>query len=124
MRVNDLTELTVVGVYDRGVPNQERIVIFANLLANLGQYGVMLGLRAAGNSAVPIRDNLYWFGDGLINPGDWIFLYTGPGNATVTNLPNAQERLFSLHWGRPQTVLHNVGIVPILFKVDAVAIPS
>ncbi|NKE70627.1 hypothetical protein [Candidatus Manganitrophus noduliformans] len=123
MIVNDLYELTIVGVYDRGVPNQERIVIRANQSVNLGQYGVMLGIRAAGNSAFPIRDNLLWFGDALINTGDWIFIYTGIGEAKVTTLPNSQERLYSIHWGRDKTILHHPDLVPILFRVDAVQVP-
>jgi hypothetical protein len=122
MIVDNLYELTVMGIYDRGVPNQERIVLRANQSLNLGQYGLMLGVRSAGNTAFPIQDNLLWFGDGLINTGDWVFVYTGPGVAKTTTLPNTQVRLYSIHWGRNTTILHHQDLVPILFRVDAVQI--
>jgi len=123
MIVDSITELAIVGVYDRGIPNQERIVIHAKEVANLGQYGLMIGVRAADGSAFPIRDNFLWFGDGLISKGDWVFIYTGPGEPRATTLPNTQERLYSVHWGRNETILHHPDLVPILFRVDAVQVP-
>ncbi|MBI2996948.1 MAG: hypothetical protein HYY46_00605 [Deltaproteobacteria bacterium] len=124
MIVGSITELSIIGVYDRGVPNQERVVLYANQTLDVGQYGLMVGIRAAQNSAFPIRDNLLWFGDGILNDGDWIFIYTGPGKAKVTTIPNTNARLFSVHWGREQTILGDPDIVPILFRVDAVCIPD
>jgi len=123
MIVGDIPELTVSGVYDRGVPNQERVVLYANQTLNLGQYGVMIGVRATGNSAFPVRDNLLWFGDGIVNKGDWTFIYTGPGEPKTTVLPNNEERIYSIHWGRDQTIFQHPDIVPILFRVDAVQVP-
>jgi hypothetical protein len=124
MMVGDIFEIDVVGVFERGIPNHERIVLCANQALNLGQYGMMIGLRAENGSAFPIKDNLLWFGDGMVAKGDWIFLYTGPGEAQTTNLPNSQESLYSIHWGRKQTILDSPDVVPILFRVDAVNIPN
>lgn len=123
MIVNLITELSA-GVFDRGIPNQERIVLFVNESVNLGQYGLMIGIRGGNNGAVPIRDNMLWFGDGMVNKGDWIFVYTGPGEAKTTQLPNNKERLYSIHWGRKETILHHHDLMPILFKVNAVIVPQ
>lgn len=122
MIVNLVTEISVVGVFDRGIPNQERIVLRVNETVNLGQYGLMVGVRGSDGTAFPIRDNLLWFGDGLVNSGEWIFVYTGPGEPRATTLPNTQERLYSIHWGRTETILHHRDFVPILFRVDAVQV--
>lgn len=124
MIVNLITELSVIGVFERGVPNQERIVLRVNETVNLGQYGLMIGVRAQDGTAFPIRDNLLWFGDGIVTRDDWIFIYTGPGEPKASTLPNTQERIYTLHWGRGQTILINREIVPILFKVDAVQVPQ
>lgn len=124
MIVNLVTEISVVGVFDRGIPNQERVVLYVNETVNLGQYGLMVGVRGSDGTAFPIRDNLFWFGDGFVNRGDWIFVYTGPGEPRTTALPNTQERLYSIHWGRTQTMLHHHDVVPILFRVDAVQVPQ
>ena len=123
MNLYTIVELSIFGVFDRGVPNKERIAVIANETINLGQYGIMIGLRAQGDSAFPIRDNLLWFGDGVINKGDILYIYTGPGEPKTTYLPNNQEILYTIHWGRNTTILHNQDFVPILFRVDAVQIP-
>lgn len=124
MIVTLVTEITVTGVFDRGVPNQERIVLYVNETLNLGQYGLMIGVRSQDGSAFPIRDNLFWFGDGFVKRGDWLFIYTGPGEPRATDLPNTEEHLYTLHWGRDRTILHNRDLVPILFRVDAVQVPQ
>jgi len=122
MRVGDITELFLMGVFDRGKPNQERIVLFVNELVNMGQFGLMLGVRQQDGFAFPIRDNFYWFGDGYVSPGDWIFLYTDPGEPRNSVIPNSSNNTYSLHWGRDEVILGNPEIVPILFRVDAVNI--
>lgn len=122
MIVDPITELGIVGVYDRGIANQERIVLYANETVNMGKYGVMIGVRAVNRTAFPIRDNLLWFGDGVVSKGDWIFIYTGPGTPRQTTLPNSEERLITVHWGQKETILGNKELLPILFRVDAVLV--
>jgi hypothetical protein len=123
MIVNIVTDLTMYPVEERGKPNLERIAIYANETINTGCYGVMVSHVRADNSAIPFQDNLYWFGDGIINKGDWIFLYTGKGTpkADTWNEPPG-AKIYSIHWGRAKTMFANTNIVPILFKVDAIKI--
>jgi len=47
MIVGDIFEF-MVSVYDQGIPNRERIVLYANETVNTGQYGLMVGIRATG----------------------------------------------------------------------------
>lgn len=124
MIVQGITELTVVGTFDRGVPNQERIVLRVNEILDLGQYGVMIGVRASAGSAIPVHDNLFWFGDGIVNPGDWLFIYTGPGTPKFSTLPKSTDRMFTVHWGRATTLFESQELVPILFRVDAVHVSN
>lgn len=124
MIVDFIYELEVYGVFDRGVPNKERIAILAKQPVNIGQHGVMIGIRENSGRALPIKDNLFWFGDAQLNAGDWLFIYTGDGKPSVSELPNSISRIFSIHWGRPKTVFDARELVPILFRVDAVFIPQ
>jgi hypothetical protein len=118
--VADITEFTIAGINERGKPNQEHIAIRANQTLNTGQYGVMLGHKPLGQTqAHPMRDSLFWFGDAILNEGDWIFLYTGPGNAFISDLPDG-KKLYSTYWQKPHTVFAASETVPILFKVEAV----
>jgi hypothetical protein len=120
MIVADLTELSISAVFDRGKANHERIVIAVHEAVNMGQFALLLGIKSEGNSAVPLRDNFCWFGDGLVSPDQLIFVYTGPGEPVKSTLPGSEIVTYSLHWGRETTVLHNPEVVPMLIRVDAV----
>ena len=120
--INEITELLVRGAFDRGIPNQERIVLQANATVDLGQFALLLGIRQQPGFAVPLRDNFFWFGDGIVSRGDWIFVYTGPGEGRSHSVPGTTEKLYTAHWGRKTTVLSSVEVVPIIVRFDGVQI--
>lgn len=124
MIVSDIIELDVNGVFDRGSPNMERIAIHVKVPLNIGQYGLMVGIKGDAGSAFPIKDHMFWFGDGFLNAGDWIFIYTGAGELRVSDIPGTNAKLYSTHWGKPSTLFHAPELVPILFRVDAVFVPQ
>ncbi len=124
MRVSDIYELSVVSVLDRGVPNKECIAIQAEQAINLGQYGVMLGQHAGDNSVFPFQDNMFWFGDGMISEGDWVFIYTGSGTPNKHKALDNVHHTYGLFWGRANTLFADSNVVPLLFRVDAVDILS
>lgn len=115
-----ITELSIIGVYERGVANQEYILIQANQAVNLGQFGIMLGYRAADGLANPYNDHLFWFGDGVVQQGDWIFIYTGKGEPRTNDVPGQNQKMYSLHWGKGTTIFAHSEVIPILFRADAV----
>lgn len=120
-----VTELDVVTVLERGIANKECIAVSVKQTVNLGRYGLMLAQHDANTStgALPYFDNLFWFGDGIVNAGDWLFVYTGPGDPTSTPTSNGANKSYRLHWRKQYTVFANSMIVPVLFRVDAVNIP-
>lgn len=120
MIVSDLTELNVMTILDRGVPNEECIAIQANERVNLGQYGIMLGAYTQLRAASPFKDHLFWFGDGLIEKGDWLLIFTGMGEPRKTTSINGVNNTFTIFWGKTTTVFADTNIVPLLFRVDAV----
>jgi len=122
MIVGDITELDLVRVIDRGIPNTECIAIRVNEAVNLGQFGIMIGVGVGNAQALPIRDNLFWFGDVLVQQGDWIFVYSGAGDPRLGTSDEDRTRIISVHWGRPKTMFANSDIVPILFRIDSVAV--
>jgi hypothetical protein len=124
MIVSDLNELTIMAVLERGRPNKECIAIQANERVNLGQYGIMLGIYTQHNTAIPYKDHMFWFGDGYIGKGDWIFIYTGMGEPRKTSSSDGTSNIYTVFWGKSQTVFANSNIVPLLFRVDAVTVLS
>lgn len=112
-----MPDVSLIGVYDRGVPNQERILIQANQNVQMASYGVLIGQSTGAASAVPYRDNFFWFGEGLVEAGAYVFVYTGPGEYRRTSMPNgAPAHVF--HWGKETTVFANSSVVPVLIRVD------
>lgn len=124
MIVSDIFELEVNPVFDRGSPNMERIAIYVKMPVNIGRYGIMVGIKGDAGAAFPIKDNMFWFGDGYLNAGDWVFVYTGAGISKVSDIPGTSSKLYSVHWGKQATIFHAQELVPILFRVDAVFVPQ
>jgi hypothetical protein len=120
MILQDIVEIELVGTFDRGVANKERIVFRACEDVALGQFGIILGINLSNGVARPIRDNFFWFGDGTVRKDDWICVFTGAGRPSATDVPGTENKMFSVFWGRKAVVLTSTMIVPILFRFDAV----
>ncbi|WP_313418225.1 hypothetical protein [Stenotrophomonas sp.] len=117
-------EITIVGVYDAGVPNLERIVLRANVNVSLSSFCVIAAVKAQlGMTNIPLRDHFFWLGNVTLKAGDWIFVYTAPGSAQLNPLPNAPESLLSLYWGKPQTIFQDRNLTPGLIKVESATFP-
>lgn len=123
MIVAELSELLLYPVAQRGVPNEERIPILVRETTDMGRYGIMFGYAGAPGFAKPFQDNLFWFGDGVVNAGDWILVYTGAGLPRTfdwTEPPGS--KVYVVHWGRSQTIFANSQVVPLLFRADAASV--
>lgn len=124
MIVNQILNLQLFGVYDRGVPNKERITIKSLSNLNLAQYGLLIGTRIPNEGVEPLNNAFFWFGDGVCEAGSWIVVYTGPGENRVSKMANSNEKAYVLHWGFKQTLFHDKKRVPVLFKLDEIAVES
>lgn len=113
-----IQELNLIAVVDRGVPNQERIVLRANANVNLAQYALILTYQPD-NLSTPINDNFLWLSDMAIDAGTWIFVYTSPGQPRFTVTENTNEPAYILHWGRRNIVFSDPNLVPVLFQLGA-----
>ncbi|MNC09765.1 hypothetical protein D3C76_1434690 [compost metagenome] len=115
--------LQLYDVQDPGSPNLERIAIYVKEGCDLGNYCLMIGFRNLDGSASPMKDNMLWFGRGIVNAGDWIFIYTAPGTPRIIDLPDQSGRLISIHWGKDQTVFQNKSLVPMLCQFGGISTP-
>lgn len=120
-------DLELLGVFDRGVPYQERIVFKCKKALNLGDFGLVLGSftghdEARGNTALPYRDTFYWFGNVEVDENTYIYLLTCDGNPRFTVTTVTKDPALVIHWGKEQTILNNESIVPILFRFSDIII--
>lgn len=125
IQLRQIDELAFIGIYDRGVPNRERIVLRPTRRIALAEYIVALGLKAPGGLVRPLPNNLFWFSDEItIEPPYWIFLYTGPGERLFTTLQATKDPALVLHWGRATTLLQNPEIEPVVLQLGGILQPS
>lgn len=121
----NIQDIQIVNVYDRGVPNNERILLKTNAGLNLAQYGVLIGLLNEKNGlASPYRDNIYTFKDVYLEPNSWIFLYTAPGTDYEGKLPHDNSPFQVFYWGKKITIFAHSLIIPILFKIGEILLGS
>ncbi|WP_162932977.1 hypothetical protein [Roseovarius sp. EL26] len=116
--------IKIEGVTDRGIGNSERVVMRAQTYCDLGHYWIGLGMRQSQNSVFPINDNLFWLGKGLIQPGDWIFLYTGWGQPTTTDIPSQTNKIYTFYWKRDRVLFQSPEIFPYLINAPRVGLPN
>ncbi len=117
-----MSQLRIAEVLEAGTPNRERIAIEALAPCDLSGYCVLIGLLHLDGTASPIKDNMLWFGHGAIAQGDWIFVYTGPGQTTVTPIVNSPNKLYSIFWGKDKTVFQNRAITPMICQLNVASL--
>ena len=122
MMVPPVFDLPLHAVENRGVSNQERIVLrTGGVHVDLAIYFLGLGYRPY-DVAQPLPDALFWLGDVRLDPLTWIFVYTGPGQIRYTKTSGTNEPAYVLHWGRPYVVFFDNNIVPILMKCEGITV--
>lgn len=118
-----IVEFSVVGVFDPGVPNQERIVMRPTQKINLGNFGLMVAVESESEDSLrPVNNQFMWLGDVEVEPPSWVIIYTGPGEDRRSRLPDRDESAIVLHWGQRQTVFVNDRIRPVFFRIGSVLI--
>jgi len=120
MIVQNLTEISVIDVLDRGVANSECIALSAHEDFDIGQHGLMIGVLQPNGFATPVHDHMFWFGDARINEDDWIFIFTGSGQRKQSQGVEQDASIYTLYWGKDTTLFANTNVVPVLFRVDSV----
>jgi hypothetical protein len=117
-----VTELSMIGVSNPGVPDKEMVVLRPSETIVLPNFAVAVGVYdASAGGARPIYDNVYWFPEIVISPPSWIFIYTGKGSPTENIVENGQ-RVLSLFWQRSHTIFGSPGLVPVLLRLGAVTV--
>jgi hypothetical protein len=120
-----IPELALLGAFDRGVPNKERIVLKPQSVLDIGNYAIILGTRLLHTgTVVPVRDAMFWFGSGTVSPDDWLFLFTGSGTPNFVPGPDNKGRLHLVYWGREHTLFHDPITEPVLWRLSGVEIPK
>ncbi len=118
--LDSITELSVSGVSDRGIPNKERILVRVHELTELRYYGIALAKLLPEGGVIPYDNFFYFFEQCEAEKDSWLVLYTGVGERRDTQLPTTLEKAYSMHWGFDGVVLTNPTVVPVLFRFSGI----
>jgi len=114
-----IDEIALMGVFEAGIPNQERIAYRAQRQVNLAEYIVCLAATHPDGTVAPLTDHMLWLGGEHVDAGHWIFVYTGPGERRATKTLTGEPAIV-IHWGYRQTILSDQRIVPAMFHLGGI----
>jgi hypothetical protein len=117
-----IDRVSLFGVYDRGVPDKERIVLQAHREVDTAALGLLVGFRQVDGSVIPMNDCYFWFGSGTLKATNWIHVHTGKGAPTSGTGTVTNEPIFRVFWGREKTIFDSPQMVPVLICVDTLII--
>ncbi|WP_414660223.1 hypothetical protein [Horticoccus sp. 23ND18S-11] len=120
LRFDPIPEIQLLGVFDAGVPNRERIAFQIKLAVNLGNYAVVVGWKGSDGSAIPLPDQFYWLGEQWVDADSILLLYSGSGTRQTGMLQELKKTYLALHWGKPSVIFDNPNFAPLLFQIGAV----
>lgn len=122
--IRELTEIGLLGVWDRGVPNKERVVMQCHAGLNLQEYCLICGPTGATGSVLPSTDHFYKFPNIHVSPNSWIVLYTGGGQQFVAHKEDTGEPVHALYWGQELTVFSDPAWRAAILRIDGIVIAS
>lgn len=120
--VGTASPLSIEGVADGKIANSERVIIRVTEFTDLGGYGVCVGWQAEDQRVYPFNDNVFWFPQNWVAPSNYIFLYTGVGQAARTTVAGTGEDALVFHWGRATTIFNVPQVLPILVRREVLGI--
>jgi hypothetical protein len=112
--------LAMVGVWNRGVPNRERVVLVATEQTNLGKYALVTA-RRTNQGYEPQADHFHWFQDQDLAVGVYVVVFTGSGQAGWTTLQGSGALTWVVHAGYPHVLYANTSIVPLLVEIGGIS---
>lgn len=120
--IQQITEIDLLGVWDRGVPNTERVVMQCHAGVELGDYCLVCGPPSPTGGIHPSPHHFYKFPFILVAPGSWIVLYTGRGQQFVAPMAGTNQPVHALYWGRDFTIFSDPAWSPALLRISGIGL--
>jgi len=128
--------LQIVGIFDRGVANQERLYLRVLANTNLHFFVVLDTVYIPTQPVLPflpppplappwgqpqqisrLPRHTYWFATREVKAGDHIILYTGPGAETQSRNADGTTNHF-LRWGLRETIWNSPESCAVLMEIS------
>lgn len=109
--------LQIIGIVNRGAPNQERVHLRVLADTNLSYYVVLDTTYVSPTAISNLLRHAYWFPSQQVKAGDNVVLYSGVGaNKSLPNPLGGTNHFF--YWGLTQTVWNNTGDCAVLMELS------
>lgn len=115
--IDTVSEIEIIDISERGKPNRECILLRVKETCQAGNFLVILAVKNEEGNLIPLKDSLIWFGENILTAGDWIFLYTCPGEYRTNSMTDRPGTLHSCYWGRNITIFHDPKIYAVIVKM-------
>jgi hypothetical protein len=109
-------KLKIVGIYDRGIPNQERLHLNVLAPADLSFHVVLDTTRVGDTVSTQIR-NVYWWTRYPVQAGDWVILYTRSGLFSTARRADGRTNHF-FFWGMKSVLWANPASCAVVLGVQ------
>lgn len=116
------SELSLLGIYETGIPGKERIVLRPTESVNLAQFGILVGQKLPNDHVTPFNDCFFWFSELVIPTPSWIVVFTGQGKFEISKHPQNGQPVYIFFWGRKETIFHQPQVVPVIFQLSSVLV--
>ncbi len=107
--LSPVPELSVIGIFDAGVPHRERIVMRPMQAVDLSYFALIVGVQSK-TGIIPLNDCFRWLGPKVIGPPSWLVVYTDTGDDVDTSHTTSGEPVHIMHWGRTRTLFIDAGV--------------
>ena len=110
--------LALAGIFDRGIPNRERVQLNVLADANLSYYVILDTTYINPQGISNLLRHAFWFPPQGAKAGEQVILYTGPG------LHMSQRNLFGVtvhyfYWGLKNTIWNKSGDCAVLMELNS-----
>jgi hypothetical protein len=96
-------KLKIITISERGIPYKERLHLKVLAQADLSFYAVLGTTKTSATEILTNAKHFYWWGNYLVNAGDSVILYSGPGNNSAEVRPDGKKNHF-FYWGLPNVI--------------------
>jgi hypothetical protein len=115
-------ELSLLGLYEPGVPGKERIILRPTESVNLAQFGILVGYKVNPQNITPFNDSFFWFPETVVSTPSWIIVFTGQGKSETVKHPQSGQPVYVFYWGRKKTIFHDSRVSFVVLQMSAVLV--
>ncbi len=115
-------KLRILGIFDRGKPNYERVMLAADQQANVAFYSILLSRYSSPTQINTGALSCFWFPSQDVAPGDVVCLFTAKGTPNSAPVdgdnPLTSKKIHFFYAGFDHTILDDPQTCAVLQEIN------